>query len=211
MNMDSTIVASLISAAASIITAIISTRPRSTDKASVKGYYYRPVKKLPWIITLFLLIVWLVSSPILIHWDIAGLNIFVIIIVSLVLAFSFPIRPTAAAAIVLILHPVNFFLEDLGKFFHGVSPNFPFSEHVGVDISSVILLLSIYFANAIIVSIVCSWRGRVPLTGHRIESSAKKNASHIISEEVERLADLHSRGVLSDEEFRAAKNRILGT
>ena len=205
--MDSTIVASLISAAASIITAIISSRPRSAARAAKKGYSYRQPKKQPWIIALLLLLLWLVGSPILIHWDIAGLNIFVIIIVTLVLAFFFPIRPGAAAAIVLILHPANFFLEDLGKVFHGVTPNFPFSSSVGVDVPKVILLLSIYFANAIVVSLLCLWRGRVRLSEQSAQGAGKERR---LADDLERVAVLHSRGILTDEEFQAAKRRILG-
>jgi len=205
--MDSTIVASLISAAASIITAIISSRPRSAAGAARRGYSYLQAKKLPWIITLVLLLLWLVGSPILIHWDIAGLNIFVIVILTSVLAFFFPIRPSAGAAIVLILHPANFFLEDLGKVFQGVTPNFPFSPYVGVDVSKVVLLLSIYFANAIVVSLLCFWRGRIRLSEKSAQGARKERP---IADDLERIAVLHSRGILTDEEFQAAKRRILG-
>lgn len=205
--MDSTIVASLISAAASIITAVISSRPGSTARAARKGYSYRQPKKQPWVIIIFLLLLWLVGSPVLIHWDIAGLNIFVIIIVTMVLAFFFPIRAGAAAAIVLILHPANFFLEDLGKVFHGVAPNFPFSPSVGVDLPKVALLLSIYFANAIVVSLLCFWRGRVRLSERSTQGTGKERR---LADELERIAVLHSRGILTDEEFDAAKRRMLG-
>ncbi len=205
--MDSTIAASLISATASIITAVISSRPRSDARAARKGYSYRQPQKLPWIIIVLLLLVWLGGSPILLHWDIASLNIFVIVMVTLVLAFFFPIRPGAAAATVLILHPANFFSEDLGKFFHGVTPNFPFSSSVGVDASTVILLLSIYFANAIVASLLCLWRARVPANEPSAQGAGRARP---LADDLERIAVLHSRGILTDEEFQAAKRRLLG-
>jgi len=123
------------------------------------------------------------------------------------LAFFFPIRPSAAAAIVLILHPANFFLEDLGKVFYGVSPNFPFGSAIGVDMPKVILLLSIYFANAIVVSLLCRWRGRVRVTE---QSAQRQGKERPLANDLERIAVLHSRGILTDEEFEAAKRRMLG-
>ncbi len=207
--MDSTIVASLISAFASIITTVISLRPGASGKPARKGYTYRAPRRAPWMVTIALLLVWLVASPVLIHWDIVGLNIFIIIGVTVVLATIVPFRPGMAAAIVLMLHPANFFLEDLGKIAHGVRPNLGFNG----EVSKVVFLLSIYFANALIVWLLCWWRSRARVA-EAIPQSAEPevgtNSAHSMTEDLERLAELHARGNLSAEEFAAAKGRVLG-
>src|SRR5690242_15144697 len=109
------IIAALISAVASVIVAVISRNsPTSEKNTTPEGSGVRTkaavtsTGKKQWVIALSILVPWLLVSPPLIHWDLAGLNVFVILAVTLVIAFAWPIKPLAAAAIVLILHPISF-------------------------------------------------------------------------------------------------------
>ena len=60
-------------------------------------------------------------------------------------------------------------------------------------------------------------RGQMGRTRNLIENcslqlknqSATQNKTESLSNELERLADLHSKGILSDEEFKNAKNKLI--
>jgi hypothetical protein len=218
-----TIVAAIISAVASVIVALISrgTPPAQTDRTSETS---EPSALSPhsarkgWTILLAVLVPWIVLSPPLIHHDFPGINLFVIVGVTILASAVWPIRPLPAAAIVLALHPVNFFMEPVARMIHHMLG--PMS---GLDSSKITFLVSIFFANALAVAGICYWRRKssfaMPLTtsaapvrkGEEVpQSTSGVHASTSLASELKGLASLHAEGKLSDEEFRRAKERLLG-
>lgn len=53
-------------------------------------------------------------------------------------------------------------------------------------------------------------RNKVAVAASKPDSSAPVQRNADLSSELEKLADLHARGLLSEEEFRVAKARLLG-
>jgi len=98
-----------------------------------------------------------VITPVLIHHDFPGINMFVIAVVTLAAAALWPIQPLTAAAIVLALHPLNMFMEPVSKFLHGARGEYAWG---GYDSSKVALWLVIFVSNALLVGGLCAWRRR---------------------------------------------------
>ncbi len=168
---------------------------------------------------LTVLVPWILVTPPLIHWDFVSVNMFVIVLVTLITSAIWPIRPLGAAAIVLGLHPLNFLMEPVAKGIRGVNMSTRF------EADKVILLLSIFLANAAIAAGLCAWRRRqiattaishpdvVEPTDTKSQSAAEIKsqtaASGSFVQDLERLTALHTQGQLSDEEFLKAKQRLL--
>jgi len=217
-----TIVAAIISAIASIVVAWIGrgSAPPSAESSSIPTVVSLPVPRsfsTAWIILLALLIPWIVLTPILIHHDFPGINLFVIAVVTILASIVWPIRPLSAAAIVLGLHPVNFFMEPLAK----IVRHMPYPMG-GIDNSKAFFLIALFSSNALIVAALCFWRRR-SLAARTVPSAtslqrpapnprgaAHPEASASLSAELNALASLHASGKLTDDEFRKAKERLLG-
>jgi putative oligomerization/nucleic acid binding protein len=210
------IIAALISAVASVIVALISKKSAAseTNNTPVATGARKRSKvvwsgKKQWRIAILLLIAWLLLSPPLIHWDIVGINLFVIVAVTVVISFVWPIKPLAASAIVLILHPVNFAMEPLAKGLRGMNPQ------GRLEPSKIALLLSIFLGNAILAAFLCAWRGKATvLPPDRQDKSVgfgagQGQSSDSLSHELDRLGSLRAQGVITEEEFQKAKAKVL--
>ncbi len=223
------IVAALISAVASVLVALIG-RKTSTESAdgaassnvrSASKANRVPSGKRPWTVMLFILVPWILVTPPLIHWDFVGVNMFVIVVVTLITSAIWPIRPLGAAAIVLGLHPLNFLMEPVAKGMRGMSMAGRF------ETSKVVLLLSIFLGNAAIAAGLCAWRTKkvavTAISDRQMEQSmdiesqrppdieSHKAPSGSLVHDLERLTALHTQGQLSDEEFLKAKQRLLSS
>jgi hypothetical protein len=209
------IIAALISAVASVIVAVISRNsPTSEKHVTPEGSGVRTnvaitsTGKKQWMIALSILVPWLLLSPPLIHWDLAGLNVFVILAVTLVIAFAWPIKPLAAAAIVLILHPISFAMEPIAKGLRGMNPQ------GRLEPSKIVFLLSLFIGNAILAALLCAWRGRAKVSPKETKSVAAAVATpppiDSLSSELDKLGQLRAQGMISEEEFQRAKAKVLG-
>ncbi len=203
--MDSTIVAALISAVSSIVIALLgmgsSTASASGRPGSHGGYAIPKRNRWIWLIVATIFVAWLIFSALFIHWDIAGTSGLAIPVVVLILSVAFPIRPWSAAAISLFLFPFAFAAEPLGKWQHGIS----FENHLEPNVLGV--YLGIAFATALFAWLITRWRVRSYRTlSHDLHASP---ISSVFANEFSELAKLHQAGVLSDDEFTRAKNKLL--
>jgi hypothetical protein len=208
--MSDTVLAALIGAVTSIIVALIGKQTAHGRRLESRPVPGRQLPTPAWSVTLAVLALWLLISPGAIHHDFAGSNFFVIPIVLLILAFVRPIRPLTAGWVSLAIFSANFVLGPLGNRLAGSAHDIAF----GLEFEKVRLILVIGFVAAGLVSGLCAVRLRQP---HPLEESAKQTTHQedatpesTFTTELERLAALHSEGKLSDDEFRAAKKRILG-
>ena len=208
--MSDTALAALIGAVTSIIVALIGKQTAHGRRLESRPVPGRQLPTPVWSVTLAVLALWLLVSPGAIHHDFAGTNFFVIPIVLLILAFVRPIRPLTAGWVSLAIFSANFVLGPLGNRLAGSAYDTAF----GLEFEKVRLILLIGFVAAGLVAGLCAVRLRQP---HPLKESAKQTnyqedatPESTFTTELERLAALHSDGKLSDDEFRAAKKRILG-
>ena len=221
------IVAAIISAVASVIVALIGQKAASAGETAAPSVPSAsktervPSRKKPWMVMLFVLVPWILVTPPLIHWDFVSVNMFVIVVVTLIASALWPIRPLGAAAIVLGLHPLNFLMEPVAKGIRGMSMAGRF------ETSKVVLLLSIFLGNAVIAAGLCAWRekkvavsgvsGRTagqfiePKSQSAPDVKPQSAAFGSLVHDLERLTALHTQGQLSDEEFLKAKQRLLSS
>lgn len=204
------VIAALISAAASILVTLIGKSPRGPTKRSAEplSVYSVPARnKRAWIFVITILSIWLVSSPVLIHWDWGGMNFFLLPIVTLILSAVRPIKPSWAAAVVLILYPINFLMEPLGWWVADISG--------GYTSSGIAILLGLAFVNALGAWALARWRAKVFV---EVLESAKQSgkgptittqSSSSLADELAKLNQLYKSGALSDDEFQTAKKRLL--
>lgn len=207
------IIAAFISAAASVVVALLG--KSSPVRAKRRGkpqrvYIIPPTNKGVWITAISILSLWLLLSPTVIHWDWGGQNFFIIFIVTLVLSGIWPIRPWGAAAVVLMLYSVNFFMEPLGWWVHGISISFSAS-----DFGSFLFVSGLGFANAVGSYILARWLGRkfveTAETDTKEETTESKPhpTTTSLADEIAKLSKLRESGALSYEEFQKAKNKLL--
>jgi hypothetical protein len=140
-------------------------------------------------------------AALFLHWDLAGMSVLLIPIIILFFSFVFPIKPTTAAATALFLYPFAFAAEPIGKWKRGMI----FDNHF--EPRAIGVYLSIAFGTAFIAWLINRQRSksfRVSTTEHK---QSQLNAS--LSVQLSELAKLHREGILSDEEFTKAKNKIL--
>ena len=207
--MSDTILAALIGATSSIVVALVGRRPADGTRLESRSAPGHQLPPLAWVVTLAILAVWLLISPGAIHHDLSGTNFFLIPIVLFFLAIVKPIRPLTAGWVSLAIYSANFILGPLGNRLVG-------SRHdTGLDPANIWPMFLIGFVAAAIVAAVCALRLR------QRHPTLQKAASPITQEEIqptgsaltaalERLVALHSDGKLSDDEFRTAKERLLG-
>ena len=210
--MSDTIIAALISAGSAVIVAVIGKLvgvSRSTSPGSVPSIYLgRPLRRArSWIPGLALLGLWLIISPWAIHHDLAGINFLVIPVPLLIVALLWPVPPLTAAGLTLAVFAANLLIVALSAQSDGRGWNFR-----GDDLA---LLVAVPLVSAALVAAATWWRLReavfLPLTqasgtpgrpGH-------ESASGVV-QGIERLATLHRQGQLTDTEFKAAKDALLG-
>jgi len=198
--MDSTIIASLISAVASVLVALISrgsTRARALEQAAIP----RRNQKI-WIATVCVLVAWMSFAALFLHWDLAGTtSTLAVPLVTWVLAAAFPIQPGNAAAVPLFLFPLAFLAEPIGKWRRGID----FENHF--EPVTVAAFVGIALATASIAWVIARWRIRSSWATVDVEPPVA--ISNTIAKGLSELADLHRTGVLSDEEFTRAKSKLL--
>ena len=203
--MDSTIVASLIAAAASIIVALLG---KGSSPASAPGRRgSTPSHAIPrrnrriWTITVCILVTWMVFAALFLHWDLAGMSVLAIPPVMWILSAAFPIQPSSAAAAALFLFPFAFSAEPIGKWRRGIH----FDNHF--DPSVVGAFVGIAFGTALIAWLITRWRARSYWTTNHDEQPPPSSST--LAKGLSELSELHRAGVLSDEEFTRAKNKLL--
>ena len=204
-EMDSTIVASLVSATASIVVAILNrdrAPARGTGRvAPTPGYTIPKRNRRIWTIAVGILIGWMVFAALFLHWDLAGSSVLAIPLVIWILAAAAPIKPSNAAAIALFLFPFAFAAEPIGKWRRGMH----FENHF--EFSVVATYIALAFGTALIAWLIATWRGRANRTANRDEQALP--GSSALARGLAELAELHRAGVLSDEEFARAKGKLL--
>lgn len=219
------IISALVSAIASIVVALISRTPAKQADQS-----YAPRQKGPshskWVLAMVVIALWLLLTPIVIHHDFPGINMFALFVFTGVVALYWPVNGWEAAAWTLGLHALNSIAEPIARMV-GHNPYDPFA---GYHASLILIWSSAAFANAFLVALLSNWRLRklaaagaadtataTPQTEMSQESRASQKleapattANTDIASQLERLVQLRAAGSLLEDEFRAAKAKILG-
>src|SRR5579872_5425746 len=105
--MDNEVIGAMISAAASVVVAVISkTQPEKPGENSSDSYSLRSSIR-PWIATGGVLAAWFLASPGLIHNQLAWQNFVLIPLVVIGLALLRPIKPLTAISITLAFFAIN--------------------------------------------------------------------------------------------------------
>ncbi|WP_347331721.1 SHOCT domain-containing protein [Marinimicrobium locisalis] len=199
--MDSTIIAALISAAASIVAAIIgNARSSGAEKGHPNLLIPRRNQRM-WIIAVSVLLGWLIFAALFLHWDLAGMSVLAIPVVMWTFAAAFPIRPSIAVAAVLFLFPLAFTAEPIGKWRRGMS----FDNHF--DAGVVGTFVGIAFGTALITWIIAWWRSKSLPRETRDEQLAPNSGT--LAKDLSELSALHKAGALTEEEFVRAKEKLL--
>lgn len=198
--MDSTIIASLISAAASIVVALIS-RGNTPGRAPGRTAIPKRNQRI-WIATVCILVAWMSFAALFLHWDLAGTtSTLAVPLVTWFLAAAFPIQPGRAAAVPLFLFPFAFLAEPIGKWRRGIS----FENHF--EPVAVAALVGIALATALIAWLIARWR--IGSACAADDGEPPPAISGPLAKGLAELAELHRAGVLSDDEFTRAKNKLL--
>lgn len=141
-------------------------------------------------------------AALFLHWDLAGTtSTLAVPLVTWVLAAAFPIQPGTAASVALFLFPLAFLAEPIGKWRRGIS----FENHF--EPVTVAAFVGIALATALIAWLIARWRIRSSWATPGVEAPGA--ISSTIAKGLAELAELHRKGVLSDEEFARAKNKLL--
>lgn len=207
--MDASILGALISAAASVLVALI-----GRERGPSHGGGARPVRPAvaprsmrAWKTMFALSLAWMTVAVLTLHWDTAALSCVLIPVAGLVLAFLRPIKPSLAAATMLLLCALAFGAEPLGKLRSGIA----IKNHLEAE--ALALQLAFALGTATIVALVSWWR--VPkravagAAAARDPSAGPLAAEGTLATDLARLASLHQSGVLSAEEFALAKKKLL--
>ena len=204
------IISALITATASIIVALIgrSASGGSAGRNAIQIAYAIPSgNRRAWTTFITILCLWLMLSPFLVHPDWGGINFFSIFVVTFILSMIWPIKPSWAAAIVLALHSINFFLKPFAWSLEGVKSIYRAADFV--------FLLGFPFANAAVALAIVRWRGRQfveTINNLKTKDAAVgelRSARISLADELSKLKKLHESGALSDEEFHKAKNQLI--
>jgi hypothetical protein len=183
--MDDALVGALISAAASVVAAMISTQSGNSRHAVAHAPRTKAAIQ-PWITGCSVVGVWSLASPSGIHTVLAHYNFVLIPVAMMALAWFRPIKPMIAASATLGLFAVNWVGWRMAHQGNGYQPN-----HTHLQIY---LLLACGSALAVFL----------------LSLSRFKGSKGGISTELEKLARLHQTGHLSDHEFARGKDLILG-
>jgi hypothetical protein len=200
--MDDALAGAMISATASIVAALISKTGNeayahsSRTKASIQF----------WIATCPVIGIWSLASPAGIHTVLAHYNFALIPLAMMALVWFRPIQPMIAASVTLGLFAVNWVGWRIAH--AGTGTGFQ-SNHRYLDI-----YLSLACASAVLVFLLSQWRSKAakarPVLPMPPSAPPIAGARGSICTELERLAQLHKSGDLSDAEFSRGKEAILG-
>ena len=199
--MDSTIIAALVSAGASIVVAFIS---KTSSHSAATGPRNPPIPKRNqrvWIIGVSLLLACTIFAALFLHWDLAGSSAIVITVVIWVLAAGFPIRPAMAAAAVLLLFPFAFAAEPIGKWRRGLM----FDNHFEADVLGA--YVGFAFGVALITWLIAWWRSKSLIKTATDTPSTLTFGS--LPKDLSELAELYRTGALTENEFVRAKEKLL--
>ncbi len=203
--MDNALTGAIISGAASIVAALISKADHG--KSSDAGVHSPGTKASfqLWITACSVIGTWSLASPAGIHTVLAHYNFALVSLAVMALAWFRPIRPMIAASAMLGLFAVNW----VGwRMAHSVTA--PGLQAKRTHLQMYLLLA---FASTLLVLVLSMWRSKAaeaqPVLSARPPAPAI-TGTHGIATELERLAQLHRSGVLSDDEFSRGKEVILG-
>lgn len=151
------IVSAVISAVASIVAARMGRSPSpSTAAPSAPPLPVAPVDRTnrrAWAVVVFGLSLWLVFSPVYLHWDYGATNFMLIPVVTLLAAAVWPIRPAWVVAAVLLFYAINFLIVPLEWLVKGAR-----TRHF--EPGAIPLLLGMAFVNAAVCWALSRWRQR---------------------------------------------------
>ena len=112
-----------------------------------------PENETSWVVITAVVGAWLIWSPILIHWDMPGMNMVLLVLVTVITVGIRPINPSPAMITVLIFHPLNWLMEPLAKIIRwGGGTTFSY-----LDLA---LISLITLGNVLGVGAICRWRSR---------------------------------------------------
>lgn len=210
--MDANLAGPLISAGASIVVALIGlaskgTRPMGSGQAPGGSIQIPARNTRAWLTLSILSAVGTTLAIFTLHHDAAAMAILLIPLAGLILAFTRPVRPTTAAAFMLLLAPLGFAAEPLDKMLHGLA----ISNHL--DSSSLAVVLGSSVSAAILIALVAWWRAPrvtsspLPDSGERPKQSSPSGEA--LASQLAKLSVLHASGALDDDEFARAKKKLL--
>jgi predicted RND superfamily exporter protein len=199
--MDDELLGAIISAAASIVVALIS---RTDNAKSSNACAYSPRAKastLSWIATCAVLGVWLFASHKMIQPAFGTLNFLLILLVVIALVWFRPIQALTAASVTLALFAVNWAGWRMA---HA-------GTRVRHDHTHLPLFLLLACGTAFAVFLVSRWRCKTEKAQPVVQPSGlTTTGTHgSIAAELERFVQMYRAGVLSEEEFARAKGAIL--
>jgi hypothetical protein len=224
--MSDEVLGALISAGASIAIALINKKSESSSKARSSGRGTsatpgtssnllaapKPHATRYWYIFVGVTIVWMALSPAYVHHDFAGTNFLLIPPLVILLALTVPVQPLRAAWMSLALFAANFVLGPLSNRIKGSPFDRSFLGEGGSagEGGKLEPLLMIAAATAAIAAFICFLRlrfRRSPIPAPAIQITG----AGALSTELQALARLRTEGALSEDEFRRAKEKLLGT
>jgi hypothetical protein len=199
--MDSTIVAALISAISSIVVAILGSAS-SAGKTNPESRLAIPNRNRKiWVVSSIVLLSWTIYAALFLHWDLAEMSVLLIPVVVLVCSLAFPVKPTTASATALFLFPFAFAAEPIGKWKRGMI----FDNHF--EPTAIAVYVAIAFGTAFVAWLINRYRIRSFRVSTAVEEQSELNSS--LAKEIADMAKLHREGILSDEEFKKAKSKLL--
>ncbi|MEO8591048.1 MAG: SHOCT domain-containing protein [Flavobacteriales bacterium] len=159
----------------------------------------------PWVITIIALVLWCALTPALIHHDLMGTNFLLIpIVMGLVVAFR-PLRPLTAAWSTLLVSALNLVIGPLSNRMAGSD-----NDINPIDMATFVWL---GLGSAAAVALIAVLRLRIwrTLKLHQaVHANAKELNTPGLSAELQKLFALREAGVLTEDEFKLAKRKLLG-
>ena len=216
------IVAALITAAASVVVAFISSKASQRARAHPQRASVSRNEGIPrtnargWYVGLGVLLIWLGLSPALVHHDLSGNNYFFIPVVTAVLALAFPIPPLRAAWMSMAIYAVNYFAGPLSNRIAGSRYDTQFFIPSGKELTYLFVL---GFGGAALAALICYLRLRgnalrppeTDATPTAVPMESDPSLDRSLPGQLSRLAAMRKDGSLTQEEFDAAKRKLLGT
>jgi hypothetical protein len=204
------IAAAIISAIASIVVAVINQHYAATSRRHRTAKIDVPDIPGPslWAVSVAMVVVWVLVAPHLTRDpNLLTFSFFVAVpLATLVLAYLTAPPPLLAASGVFAIHAVN-----AGVMSFSTVPGFILGSRSGSDVT---LLLGAFALNAVLAAFVAKWRRRG--ASRRAEHVASPRAPEIgspaasdLTERLATLSKLRDEGNLTEEEFSAAKRKLL--
>jgi hypothetical protein len=204
--MDNELTGAIISAAASVVVAIISKTDHGKSSDACVHSPRLTASVPPWIATCAVLGIWFLVSPGMIQPALAHRNFLLIPLAATALVWFRPIQPLLAASVTLGLFAVNWIGWRIAH--AGTETRFH------ANYTHLLLFLFLACASAALVFLLSLWRCKAakaqPLLPLPTPVPPIIGARGSIAAELESLAQLYRSGVLSDDEFSRGKEVILG-